>query len=85
MKDAEKDFRERKTALLERVAPHMLDPDSYPMPRLSLEDCAILMAPSADRVPSRMTMCKAEHSALTKMREGLERLGVNGMSDIAPV
>jgi len=81
-KISEKDFKARKAVALEAVVPHMLSPGAYPAPRLSLEECALLLAKSADAVPSRLAVSKAECSALAKMRESLAKMGISRVSDV---
>jgi hypothetical protein len=75
-------FKEAKSAVLEKVMPYFTDPSAYPMQKLSLEECAILLSPDAEHVMSRTAMCKCEHTALQKMKRGLAKLGITSVSDI---
>ena len=81
-KTNENKFKELKTAALEKVLPYFMDPLSYPIQKLSLDECAALMSPSAEKMLSRTAMCKCEHSALQKMKQGLARMGITSMADV---
>ena len=75
-------FKETKSAVLEKVMPYFTDPSVYPMQKLSLEECAVLLSPDSEHVMSRTAMCKCEHTALQKMKRGLAKLGITSVSDI---
>lgn len=81
-KTDEERFAELKRAALEQVMPYFLNPFAYPMPKLTLDECAVLTAPSAAETPSRVTMCKTEKSALGKMKAGLARFGITRVDDV---
>lgn len=81
-KTNENKFKELKTAALAKVLPYFIDPATYPIQKLSLDECAALMSPSAEKTPSRTAMCKCEQIALAKMRRGLARMGITGMADV---
>jgi len=80
-----KDFKAKKKAVLEAVIPHMLDPETYPAPKISLEECAVLLARTPDSVPTRLAMSKAECSALAKMKEAFAKMGISRVSDVISV
>jgi len=75
-------FNEAKSAILEKVMPYFTDPSVYPMQKLSLDECAILLSPDAEHVMSRTVICKCEHSALEKMKRGLTKLGITSVTDV---
>lgn len=75
-------FKETKSAVLEKVMPYFTDPSVYPMQKLSIEECAVLLSPDSEHVMSRTAMCKCEHMALQKMKRGLAKLGITSVSDI---
>ena len=75
-------FNEAKSAILEKVMPYFTDPSVYPMQKLSLDECAILLSPDAEHVMSRTAICKCEHSALEKMKRGLAKLGITSVTDV---
>lgn len=75
-------FKETKSAVLEKVMPYFTDPSVYPMQKLSLEECAVLLSPDSEHVMSRTAICKCEHAALQKMKRGLAKLGITSFSDI---
>ena len=81
-KSDETKFKEAKSAALEKVMPYFTDPSVYPMQKLSMEECAILLSPDSSHVMSRTTLCKCEHAALQKMKRGLAKLGITSVSDI---
>lgn len=81
-KSDETKFKEMKAAALEKVMPYFTDPATYPMPKLSLDECAALLSPDVDHVMSRTAMCKCEHAALQKMKGGLAKLGITSVSDV---
>lgn len=81
-KSDEKRFKETKAAALEKVMPYFTDPTTYPMPKLSLDECAALLSPDAEHAPSRTAMCKCEHVALQKMKQGLVKMGITSVSDV---
>lgn len=75
-------FNEAKSAILEKIMPYFTDPSVYPMQKLSLDECAILLSPDAEHVMSRTAICKCEHSALEKMKRGLAKLGITSVTDV---
>ena len=81
-KDLDREFRKAKAEALEVLAPHLLSPGVYPMPRLSVEQCAALLAKEPGGFPSPADVAKAEQSALAKMKGALARAGIRRVADV---
>lgn len=78
----DEDFEKEKSRLLEIVVPHMLHPDLFPQPRLTLDEIAVLWAKDKDHVVTKMAICKAEQRVLAKLRAEFEKIGVHSVDDV---
>ena len=85
----EKQFETEKERIMELVVPHMLHPDLFPAPSLTLEDMAILEAAQdgtgAKGVKTKMCMCKREKKIMNKLRLELAKTGITGLGDVLSV
>lgn len=84
MKKNRKDsFQDMKREVLEKVAPYALRPDVYPLPKLSVEEVAILFTKNESDVMTRAAVTRLEKGALEKMRAMLAKTGISRMADVA--
>lgn len=78
----EKEFKEAKAAALEKIMPHYAAPDRFDLPKMTLEETALLLSPSADRVMAKSAVSKKEKTALLKLRAKFADMGVTSLEDI---
>ena len=80
-KSNETKFNEMKFAILEKVIPYYTNPAVYPMPKLSMEECAILLSPDFKHSISKNIICNTERSALKNIKRYFVKLGITSISD----
>ena len=78
----ENEFKEKKAAALAKAMPHYADPANVDLPKMTVEETALLMSPSADRLVPKSAVSRKEKSALLKLKEGFARIGVTSLADI---
>ena len=80
-KSNEMKFKEAKFAALEKVMPYYTNPSVYPMPKLSVEECVVLLSPDSGHIMSRAAFCKYDRAMLQKMKRNLTKLGITSIFD----
>ena len=78
----EKEFKEKKAAAVAKAMPHYADPANVGLPKMTLEETALIMSPSADRLVPKSAVSRKEKTALLKLKEGFAKLGVTSLADI---
>lgn len=78
----ENEFKEKKAAALAKAMPHYADPVNMGLPKMTVEETALLMSPSADRLVPKSAVSRKEKTALLKLKEGFARIGVTSLADI---
>lgn len=78
----DEEFNKAKDQILEKVVMWEFHRDLCEQPiRLTFDDLAILFAPDKDHILSKMAICKVEQKALSKLRSGLKKVGVDSLDD----
>ena len=78
----EKEFNEAKHKALMKALPHYLAPDRFGPARLTLDETALLMSPSADALVAKSAVSRLEKSALLKLKDRFASFGVRSLSDL---
>ena len=78
-------FKETKMEIVNRVLPHLTEPDIYGPTRISIAECAILMSKDEDHQLTSAQTAKIEKTALTKLGDILRSYGINKTIDCIPL
>ena len=78
----EREFKEAKLAALEKVMPYFMAPDRFSLPKMTLEETALLMSKGPDGIMSKSVVSKLEKTALLKLKDRFAKLGVISLEDL---
>jgi hypothetical protein len=78
-------FKETKMEIVNRVLPHLTEPDIYGPTRISIAECAILMSKDEDHQLTSAQTTKIEKAALMKLGNILRSYGINKTIDCIPL
>ncbi len=76
---------ERKRAALEKVVLRLSEPDAWPAPKVSMEECSALLSREGRRPVTPAVVGRLEKKALAGLKENLSWLGVDSLDEILPV
>ena len=77
-------FKEIKIEIVNKVLPHLIEPNIYGPTKISIVECAILMSKDEDHQLTSAQVAKIEKNALLKLGNILRSYGINKTIDCIP-
>jgi hypothetical protein len=78
-------FKETKMEIVNKVLPHLIEPNIYGPTKISMVECAILMSKDEDHRLTPIQITKIEKTALMKLGDILRSYGINKTIDCIPL
>lgn len=75
------EFNVAKRAVIEKCAKPMVDPAGNAIPKITMAEMSVLLAPDADHIPPSAMLYKIEKSALESLRRAMLNFGVKSFND----